>query len=370
MKNPMRCKTKQRKGSRPVRILGYRRTMANENSPGSRRNPGEMNDHPREQSRRQNSAYRHRNMKGAFGNEGALRLYSRLSNLCIELIAHLRELSPMEPRMHISTILRLLELEQRISNSNVFISNARTETARTLMKHLGDICGAVIRYTTADIKSPPQSARMAPAAIALLARLIIEQYETLYYLCFEKVSKSEREFRIELFGLHAQREAVKVKLPLPKFSSGGDESIWSMVLQSYVMTLQKNRCFMNLPERIQSHLLEGRTPFFNLRTQTYGRGIHRSAEIAALYKLFSNVAHSTALGLHAIRATPHRQTIDGQNLIALALCCCVRLLAAALDDRTKLRPRLRAVVSSSDRAFLADERGHPLHLWEARRTKV
>jgi hypothetical protein len=118
----------------------------------------------------------------------------------------------MEPRTHISTILRLLKIEQRISDSKVFFSNARTETARTLMKHLGDICGAVIRYTTADIKSPPQSARMAPAAIALLARLIIEQYETLYYLCFEKVSDSEREFRIELFGLHAQREAVKVKL--------------------------------------------------------------------------------------------------------------------------------------------------------------
>jgi hypothetical protein len=33
----------------------------------------EINDHPREQSRRQNSAYRHQNMKGAFGNGGALR---------------------------------------------------------------------------------------------------------------------------------------------------------------------------------------------------------------------------------------------------------------------------------------------------------
>jgi hypothetical protein len=54
-------------------FLGYRRITADENSPGSRRNPGEINDHPREQSRRQNSAYRHRNMKGAFGNEGALR---------------------------------------------------------------------------------------------------------------------------------------------------------------------------------------------------------------------------------------------------------------------------------------------------------
>ncbi len=182
---------------------------------------------------------------------------------------------------------------------------------------------------------------------------------------FRKGIGSEREFRIELFGLHAQREAAKVKLSLPKFSSTEYDSVWSMVLQSYVMTLQQNTCFMNLPERIQSHLLEGRTSFFNLRTQAYGRGISRSAETAALYKLFSNVAHSTALGLHTVRATPYRQTLDGQNLIALAFCCCVRLLAAALDDYTKLRPRLRALISLSERAFLAKERAHPLHLWEA-----
>jgi hypothetical protein len=55
-------------------ILGYRRTTANESSPGIRPACGmdEMNDHQREQSRRQNSAYRHRIMKGAFGNESAL----------------------------------------------------------------------------------------------------------------------------------------------------------------------------------------------------------------------------------------------------------------------------------------------------------
>ncbi len=72
----MRCKTKQRKGSRPDLILGYRRTTANENSPGIRPACGtdEMNDHPVEHG----DADRIRliaieTMKGAFGNEGALR---------------------------------------------------------------------------------------------------------------------------------------------------------------------------------------------------------------------------------------------------------------------------------------------------------
>ena len=61
-------------GGQPTRlILGYRRITMRASASGVPRKRGEINDHPREQSRRQNSAYRHRNMKGVFGNEGALR---------------------------------------------------------------------------------------------------------------------------------------------------------------------------------------------------------------------------------------------------------------------------------------------------------
>jgi len=87
----MRCKTKQRKGSRPAknpRVSSHAAEMRMEARTASvflktvelvgarQKNWGwKINDHPREQSRRQNSAYRHRNRKGAFGNEGALRFY-------------------------------------------------------------------------------------------------------------------------------------------------------------------------------------------------------------------------------------------------------------------------------------------------------
>jgi len=71
----MRCKTKQRKGSRPDLILGYRRTTTNENSPGIRRNPDEMNDHQREQSRDTIRLIAIETMKGAFGDEGALHFF-------------------------------------------------------------------------------------------------------------------------------------------------------------------------------------------------------------------------------------------------------------------------------------------------------
>ena len=73
----MRCKTKQRKGSRLDTILGYRRITADENSQGIRRNLDEMNDHPSSTLVAKCWADRIRliaikTMEGAFGNEGAL----------------------------------------------------------------------------------------------------------------------------------------------------------------------------------------------------------------------------------------------------------------------------------------------------------
>src|SRR5438132_4350780 len=69
MKNPMRCKTKQRKGQPARLILGYRRIAANESSSDSWRNPGEINDHPQYFASKvlgQNSAYRHQKYEGRF----------------------------------------------------------------------------------------------------------------------------------------------------------------------------------------------------------------------------------------------------------------------------------------------------------------
>ena len=71
------CGARQNRGRAvgPLKTLGYRRITANENSSDSWRNPGETNDHPQQFASKvpgQNSAYRHRNMEGAFENEGAL----------------------------------------------------------------------------------------------------------------------------------------------------------------------------------------------------------------------------------------------------------------------------------------------------------
>ena len=70
----MWCKTKQREGSRPVdpRVSSHHDRL---NLLDARRNSGEINDHHPEEIRDTEFGLPSSNMKGAFGNEGALRFY-------------------------------------------------------------------------------------------------------------------------------------------------------------------------------------------------------------------------------------------------------------------------------------------------------
>jgi hypothetical protein len=75
----MRCKTEQRMGSRPDKILGYRRTTANESSSGIRPACGadEMNDHQVATATDRIRLIAIETVKGAFGNEAPFALLWR-----------------------------------------------------------------------------------------------------------------------------------------------------------------------------------------------------------------------------------------------------------------------------------------------------
>src|SRR5262249_34329092 len=100
----MRCKTKQRKGSRPDLILGYRRITVprvRDRAFVPHCGTGEMNDHP---SSTLLSAGPDRirliaieTMKGAFGNEGALHFPKQLTD---EEWIFCAEEAALFPRVH------------------------------------------------------------------------------------------------------------------------------------------------------------------------------------------------------------------------------------------------------------------------------
>ena len=70
----MRCKTNRGRTAGPVLIPGYRRITSRVCGTGVRREPGEINDHPFAARRATEFGLSPSQMKGAFGNEGALPL--------------------------------------------------------------------------------------------------------------------------------------------------------------------------------------------------------------------------------------------------------------------------------------------------------
>jgi len=118
-----------------------------------------------------------------------------------------------------------------------------------------------------------------------------------------------------------------------------------------------------LSPKTRAQVMSGSSAFFNPSSGGYGRGIPRDREIVSLYKLFSNVVHGTALGIQASRTTRDRLRLDGYNLMALAMCCAVRLLAICLDEYSKMRPHIRAELTKLERKWISAIRSYPLEMW-------
>jgi hypothetical protein len=212
-------------------------------------------------------------------------------------------------------------------------------------------------------KGRPQTVGLDPSVAAILARVLIEQAETFQYLCLGNISQDERAFRRDLFFFHQCKEANKVMPHLPAFKSLIEDFFEGVSERMSKTSLEENAFFLKLSRKTQTQLLNGNSAFFNSSSSGYGRGVSRDSEIAALYKLFSNVIHGTSLGLHASRTTRERLRIDGYNLMSLSICCSIRILAICLDEYSKMRPQMRAQLTKLERKWIGAIRAYPLEMW-------
>jgi len=221
----------------------------------------------------------------------------------------------------------------------------------------------MVRYLCGRMDGPPQTMGLDPSVAAVLARVLIEQAETFQYLCLEQISQEEREFRYGLYYLHQRKEAEKVEPHLPTFKSPGEDFFRESFERIGKTSLEENSIFQTQSAKVKAQLLSGNFAFFNSASGGHGRRVSRDQEIAALYKLFSNVIHGTSLGLRASRTSRERLRLDGYNLMSLSMCCAVRLFAICLDEYSKMRPRIRAQLTSLERKWIGAIRGYPLEMW-------
>jgi len=125
-----------------------------------------------------------------------------------------------------------------------------------------------------------------------LTRNLMESYQTLFYLCIDKITDNERKARRKLFNLHDYYSRKK----LFSFTSEPieDKDIEELVIRE----LKETEYFKNLPEKQQQHFLKGEHSFFISREDIEEKTGTNRDDFKFIYKLLSSNTHTFPMGFY------------------------------------------------------------------------
>lgn len=188
------------------------------------------------------------------------------------------------------------------------------------------------------------------SSLASLSRNLIELNHIYNYLCKNRLSKEELEFRIYLMGLHNSYEVKKILQKL-NFSKDYIEELFfisNMVCQS---VLDKNSYFNGLNERVKKELRKGKKAFYqNKLGQKYFLS-DQSIE-SGLYKLFSNHIHSFQLGIQTQFFHSNEAPLNLISLFFLSTEFTITCYADLLRSYMALRWKMCKHISEEDKVFV------------------
>jgi len=199
-------------------------------------------------------------------------------------------------------------------------------------------------------------------SIGMLARGLIETYNTFFYIGVEKVSSAEVEFRINLMHFHLNSEKYRLYRDWGK----PDEELQDFVegLPIDKDRLKANVSFQSLPERQQIQLLKGKTPMHLSHHEINERAKIITKSFKPIYRLFSNQVHTTPLSFQSqsnIRGRGFENDAE-RFYITLATQVAVKYLANAVINMADIFPK--QLKKQSFLIFLERARKlarHPLH---------
>jgi hypothetical protein len=131
------------------------------------------------------------------------------------------------------------------------------------------------------------------SSLCSLSRNFIELSHVYNYMCKDKVSQEELEFRSYLMNVHYANEMKEILVALG-FSNAAINGITFPGLGFSIGLLESNNFFTRLEPKIRGQLIKGGRAFLRGKEKTYQ--INKHIEMS-LYKLFSNHTHSFWLGL-------------------------------------------------------------------------
>lgn len=170
------------------------------------------------------------------------------------------------------------------------------------------------------------------SALCVLSRVIIETHNVSSYLCKQKLSSGEHEFRYLLYLLSAEMDDMKIYKEL-----GFTNRELGMNLDEYYRNeLNKNKYFQQLPEKQKIHFLEGRSPYNSLKDKV-DRPIAPNIE-SAIYNLFSHSIHSFQLSIGVNKFMLADSVLcSAKNLIFLSIEISLIYGGTTLLKYTKMR---------------------------------
>lgn len=189
------------------------------------------------------------------------------------------------------------------------------------------------------------------SSIATLARSLMESYDNLHYICIEKTSKEERNFRMDLMGLH---HTVEVRKIMTNFGFDEDNMTRAMFEKMERITtihLERNPYFQSLDQNTKNKLIRGERAYFN-KTGSLSKFPIDSAMKSAIYKFLSNSVHSTGLSLMNYYEGPNRSPLGVLGVLFIAVETSFLYLAASIKAYTKLRWKVSKMVSQEDKSFV------------------
>lgn len=136
------------------------------------------------------------------------------------------------------------------------------------------------------------------AAVAALARQVVETYFAFFYLCVDRVSEEEWQCRWNVFNLHDCMSRIRLFEAL-KISSD-DVKGFEQQLEELRNRLKKNKYFSSLDDRRQRELLRGRSAYLLSQDEIIARLGADTAHFRGLYQFMSAHVHTLPLSFYRI----------------------------------------------------------------------
>lgn len=183
-------------------------------------------------------------------------------------------------------------------------------------------------------------------SVATLARNLIENYHMLYYIGIEEVADEERDFRLKLFNFHLNNEKYQLYLGFKAEAS---------VLEQFENNLPVDRdeirqhpFFSTLSKEKGNRILKGKEVSYLSHKEISERIPFKTDEFNPFYRLFSNHTHSTPFAFFTMSNERGRGKENEVEVIYLTMTLdfCIKYLAAAILDITKLFPSCIDKISS------------------------